>query len=99
MRPTWTTTSTEEPHRDDLVERVHPDAVPDHRRIVHPLRRERGPGRSRPLAEPVAGEPARLRADVGATRRTHASGGDRPAGVRSFPATRCTAVAPGDGRV
>ena len=91
--------TAKERHRDHLAEHAHPDAVPGHRRADGPLRREREPRRSRPAAQPVAGKPARVRADVGAAGRAHPSGGDRPARVRSFPAPRCAAVAAGDGRV
>ena len=42
--------------RRDALVNAHPDAVPDDRRVVDPIRRERGQGRSRPPAEPVAGE-------------------------------------------
>ena len=48
-----------------LVLHADRDAVPDHCGVVDPLRGERGPGRSRPLAEPVAGEPARVRSRPG----------------------------------
>ena len=82
-----------------LVLHADRDAVPDHRGVVDPIRRERGAGRSRPLAEPVAGESAGVRPDVGAALRAHASGGDRPPGLRWFPARRCADVAAGDGRV
>src|SRR5215470_7036520 len=67
--------STKEPHHDGNDEPNDPTAVPHHRRIVDPLRRERGSGRPRRAAEPVAREPVRLRADVGATGRTRASRG------------------------
>ena len=40
--------------RDALVEHAHPDAVPNGRRVIDPFRRERGPGRSRAVAEPLA---------------------------------------------
>src|SRR5260370_15082348 len=92
-------TSTKEPPHDGNEEPNDPTAVPHHRRIVDPLRRERGSGRPRPAAEPVAREPVRLRADVGATGRTRASGGGRPARLRSFRASRRSAVAASDGRV
>src|SRR6266404_1188893 len=84
-------TRTKEPHHDGNEEPDDPTAVPHHRRIVDPLRRERGSGRPRPAAEPVAREPVRLRADVGATGRTRAPGGSRPARLRSFRASRGSA--------
>src|SRR5712691_11439624 len=54
-------TGTKEPHHDGNEEPNHPTAVRHHRRIVDPLRRERGSGRPRPPAEPVVGRRLRNR--------------------------------------
>jgi hypothetical protein len=84
---------------EHLAEHIDRAAVPDDRRTEDPLRRERARGRSRAPVEPLAGEPSRLRPDVGPPRRARASGGRRPARLRAFRASRLALGAARDGGV